>query len=248
MADDKSAMRIWSGSCWLIWSWKKKSRRESGATAGRGTVCRSACFWERGLSEGADSRGLGWTRLERLLRDFRYALRQLARSPGFAAAAILTLALGIGASTSIFSVADAVLLRPLPYPNPGQLVRVWEQMPNGHRPNLAESNFEDFLTQNNTFASLAAYDYGTSSVSGGSEPARVNVCGCLQRLFPDSRCPAAAWPSLCGRRTPTAWHASNDCQLWVLAALPWERDGSIEGALGSRRRILPGGRGHAAGF
>jgi putative ABC transport system permease protein len=126
----------------------------------------------------------GWARWERFLQDLQYALRQLRRSPGFAAAAILTLSLGIGASTSIFSVADAVLLRPLPYPNPEQLVRVWEQMPNGARPILAESNFEDFLTQNNTFARLAAYDFGIASVSGGREPARVNVAAVSSGFFP----------------------------------------------------------------
>jgi putative ABC transport system permease protein len=84
----------------------------------------------------------------------------------------------------VFSVADAVILRPLPYPHPDQLVRVWEQMPNGHRPNLAESNFEDFRAQNSTFASLAAYDYGIASVSGGSEPARVNASAVSSEFFP----------------------------------------------------------------
>ena len=64
---------------------------------------------------------------DNLVRDIRFAIRQLVKNPGYAAAAILTLALGIGASTAIFSVADAVLLRPLPYPNPEQIVRVWEQ-------------------------------------------------------------------------------------------------------------------------
>jgi putative ABC transport system permease protein len=122
--------------------------------------------------------------LDNLLRDISFALRQIVRNPGFAVVVILTLALGIGASTSIFSVADAVLLRPLPYPNPQQIVRVWEQMPNGHQPNLAESNFQDFLAQNNTFSSFAAYDYGLASVSGGSEPARVNISTVSSGFFP----------------------------------------------------------------
>ena len=133
---------------------------------------------------------------ENLLRDITFAMRQIVKNPGFAAVVIFTLALGIGASTSIFSVADAVLLRPLPYPNPEQLVRVWEQMPNGHRPNLAESNFEDFLTQNNTFASLAAYDYG---MVFRFRRQRAGACDHL-RLFPtafshlsaSSRCVAAS--------------------------------------------------------
>jgi putative ABC transport system permease protein len=121
---------------------------------------------------------------ENLLRDINFAIRQIVKNPGFAAVTILVLALGIGASASIFSVADAVLFRPLPYPNPKQIVRVWEQTPNGHLPNLAESNFEDFLTQNNTFANLAAYDFAVASVSGGSEPARVNVAAVSSGFFP----------------------------------------------------------------
>ncbi|MGA7314510.1 MAG: ABC transporter permease [Silvibacterium sp.] len=121
---------------------------------------------------------------DNMVRDIRFVIRQLVKDPGYAAAAILTLALGSGASTSIFSVADAVLLRPFPYRNAKQVVRVWEQMPNGHRPNLAESNFEDFLTQNNTFASLAAYDYEVVSVSGASEPVRVNAAAVSSGFFP----------------------------------------------------------------
>src|SRR5437899_230274 len=112
--------------------------------------------------------------METLLRELRYGLRILTKSPGFSAIAVLTLALGIGASTAIFSVVDAVLLRALPYPNPQKIVRVWEQAPDGHRMNFADLNFDDFRTQNNAFAALAVYDYRLSSVSGGSEPVRIN--------------------------------------------------------------------------
>ncbi len=112
--------------------------------------------------------------MDTLWQDLRSGIRLLAKAPGFAAVAILTLALGIGASTAIFSVVDAVLLRALPYPNPQQIVRVWEQAPNGHSMNLADPNFDDFRSQNNTFATFAVYNYGISSVSGGSEPVRVN--------------------------------------------------------------------------
>ncbi|HWF46047.1 MAG TPA: ABC transporter permease [Bryobacteraceae bacterium] len=116
-------------------------------------------------------RGYGWENaISLLFADLRYAARGLAANPGFTAVSIVTLALGIGASTAIFSVEDAVLLRALPYPNPQKIVRIWEQAPNGHRMNLADLNFEDFRTQNSTFASLAAYEYWLSSVSGGSEP------------------------------------------------------------------------------
>jgi len=125
----------------------------------------------------------GWNWLENLLQDVRYGLRMLAKNPGFTAVAVLTLALGIGASTAIFSVANAVLLRPLPYPHPQQIVRVWEQTPNGHRINLAQSNFDDFRTQNNTFATLAEYEQWLSSVSGGSEPVRVNIANVSSGFF-----------------------------------------------------------------
>lgn len=152
---------------------EKEARRKASAAFGNVSSAPER-FYRR--------RGFPW--FENLLRDCIFAIRQMVRNPGFAAAAILTLALGIGASASIFSVTDAVLLRPLPYPHPSQLVRIWEQTANGHRPNLAESNFEDFLTQNNTFASLAAYDYGVASVSGGNEPARVSVAAVSSGFFP----------------------------------------------------------------
>ena len=122
--------------------------------------------------------------MQALWQDLRFGLRMMEKSPGFAAIAVLTLALGIGASTSIFSVADAVLFRPLPYLNPQQIVRVWEQAPNGRRMNLANSNFEDFRTQNSTFESMADYEVSLSSVAGGSEPVRVNIAVVSSGFFP----------------------------------------------------------------
>ena len=120
-------------------------------------------------------RGYAWENgVDILFADLRYAARTLVRNPGFTAVSMLTLALGIGASTAIFSVVDAVLLRALPYPNPQKIVRVWEQAPNRHRMNLADLNFADFRAQNNTFVTLTVYDYRLSSVSGGSEPVRVH--------------------------------------------------------------------------
>lgn len=113
--------------------------------------------------------------MEGLLREFRYSWRTLTKSRGFAAIAMATLALGTGASTAIFSVVDAVLLRTLPYPDPQKIVRVWEQAPDGHRMNLSDPDFDDFRAQNNTFAGLAVYGDVLSSVSGGSEPERVRI-------------------------------------------------------------------------
>jgi putative ABC transport system permease protein len=113
--------------------------------------------------------------MDSLRQDIKYAIRTLIKSPGFTVVAILMLALGIGASTAIFSVVDAVLLRALPYPNPAKIVRVWEQAPDGHRMDFADPNFDDFVAQNHTLADLAAYGFRLTSVSGGSEPVRVNI-------------------------------------------------------------------------
>ena len=118
-----------------------------------------------------------------LWMDLRYALRTLAKDRGFTAVAVITLALGIGANTAIFSVIDAVLLRPLPYPQPNQIVRVWELSARGHRMNLADPNFEDLRVQNHTLSALAEYEYGTASISGGSEPLRANVADVSKEFF-----------------------------------------------------------------
>ena len=117
------------------------------------------------------------------LSDFRFGIRTLAKNPGFAAIAILTLALGIGASTAIFSVMDAVLLRPLPYPNPQQIVTLKEVEAHGHRAHLADPNFQDFRSQNHTLAALATFGSGSASIAGGSEPVRVDVGYITQDFF-----------------------------------------------------------------
>jgi putative ABC transport system permease protein len=129
-----------------------------------------------------EARRVNW--IHDFAQDLHFGLRILRKSPGFTAIAILTLALGIGASTSIFSVVDAVLLRPLPYPNPQQIVRIWERALDGHQMHLAGPNLRDFRSQNNTFAGLAGYSEATpSSISGGSEPTRVNVAAVSADFF-----------------------------------------------------------------
>lgn len=137
---------------------------------------------EQVKEECRTARGTLW--LESLVQDLRYAGRTLRKSRGFSVATILTLALGIGAATTIFSVVEAVLLRALPYPDPQNLVSVREQAPNGHRMSLADPNFEDFLRENNTFETLAEYTGNQLlSVVGGNEPARVNVVAASRTFF-----------------------------------------------------------------
>ncbi|HJT18136.1 MAG TPA: ABC transporter permease, partial [Thermoanaerobaculia bacterium] len=109
------------------------------------------------------------------MNTLRYALRSLLKSPGFTTVAVLTLAIGIGASTAIFSIVEAVLLAPLPFTHAERIVRVWEQAPDGHRMNLGNPNFADFRDRNDTFATLAAYELWDVSLSGGREPVRAEL-------------------------------------------------------------------------
>jgi predicted permease len=99
----------------------------------------------------------GWASLERFMQDLRYGLRMLAKSPGFATVAILTLALGIGANTALFSVVNGVLFNPLPYPHPNELVWVAESKPNFATGSISFPNFRDWQKDNHTFSSMAAY-------------------------------------------------------------------------------------------
>ncbi|HEX4544070.1 MAG TPA: ABC transporter permease [Candidatus Acidoferrum sp.] len=95
--------------------------------------------------------------LRTVISDCRYGLRQLRKNPGFATVAVLTLALGIGANTAMFSVVDGVLLRPLPYRDPGSLTIVWEQDDHGKPDNVGYATYLDWKTQNRSFQELALY-------------------------------------------------------------------------------------------
>jgi len=123
-------------------------------------------------SESAAGR-LDW--LQTVPADARYALRQLAKNPGFSAIAVLTLALGIGVSTAIFSVVYGVLLRPLPYPDPDRIVSIFEVTTKGYPSRLADPNFDDFRDQSHSFQAIAKYTDWTASVSGAAMPTRTTV-------------------------------------------------------------------------
>jgi ABC-type lipoprotein release transport system permease subunit len=120
-----------------------------------------------------DAWGLGW--VEQLSQDFRYGARVLWKSPIYAFVSVLTLALGIGASTSIFSVVYGVLLRPLPYPKPEQIVSLWEVSSEGHRMRFADPNFVDVRAQARSLQGMAQMGAYEATVSTGGEPERVLV-------------------------------------------------------------------------
>jgi len=107
--------------------------------------------------------------------DCRYGLRQLRKNPGFTAVAILTLALGIGATTAIFSVVYGVLLRPLPYRDSNRIMAVFEVTSKDRPSRVADPNFDDFRDQSRSFQAIAKYNEVIASVSGASQPTRTTV-------------------------------------------------------------------------
>ena len=108
--------------------------------------------------------------MDTFFQDLRYAIRMLAKSPGFAAIAILTLALGIGANTALFSVVNGVLLNPLAYPQSGQLVTIYENTPGFKNAPINYINFLDWERDNKSFSSMAIYrnqDYTLVGIGEG---------------------------------------------------------------------------------
>jgi predicted permease len=112
--------------------------------------------------------------LEQSVRDVNYAFRTLLRQRGFATIAILTLALGIGSATAIFSVVNALILKPLPYEQPGQLVQVFEAPRPGVNNAVSPGIFTDWRTQTTSFESFAAYRTTDLNLTGSGAPVRVN--------------------------------------------------------------------------
>jgi putative ABC transport system permease protein len=138
-----------------------------------------------------DERGLPF--IETTIQDARYALRALRKNPAYAAVAIATLAIGIGAGTTVYSIAGAVLLRPLPYAEPSRLVRIFETNPlKGWTRNIASpANYADWKAQSKAFADIAAYEQFFSGGSGASdvfltgfgEPQALKSLGVTGNLF-----------------------------------------------------------------
>jgi putative ABC transport system permease protein len=122
-----------------------------------------------------------------LLRNVRYSARSLRKTPGFTLAAVLTLALGIGANTAVFSVVDAVALRPLPYPDAGRLVMVWDQLTklgiDQFPPSFA--NYYDYRRENQVFEDIAAFYYNDLNLEGSADavPERLEAMAVSANLF-----------------------------------------------------------------
>jgi predicted permease len=122
--------------------------------------------------------------MKSFLQDVRYGLRVLAKSPGFTAIAILTLALGIGANTALFSVVNGVLLNPLPFPNPDQLVALYSKTDTFNQSSVTYLNFLDWQKNNHSFSSLCAFRSDNYNLTGAGEPERLHAHMVSADFFP----------------------------------------------------------------
>jgi putative ABC transport system permease protein len=155
-----------------------QERMEQGETAEQARASALREFGNVGLVEEVTRDMWGWNSWETFAQDVRYSLRQLKRNRGFTAVAIITLSLGIGATTAIFTVVNAVLLRPLPYPHPQQLVYIKENLgpPAGIIPFGFTKDFVAWRKQSRALSSVAAYMSSQANLTGGREAERV-ACG-----------------------------------------------------------------------
>jgi putative ABC transport system permease protein len=156
-----------------------------GADEARRAASRAFGGVDAAMERCRDQRGLGW--MEDARADARHGARMLAKSPGFTATALLTLALGIGANTAIFSVVNAALLKPLPYPDEGRLVRIWSNFRRGagsSRIGASPPDFRDWRAQAKTFENMAAYEQTGLNLTGHGDPVQLPATRATASLFP----------------------------------------------------------------
>ena len=161
----------------------------------------------------------GWIWLEQIGQDLRYGLRMLRKSPGFAAVAILTLALGIGANTAIFSVLDAVVLQPLPFASPNRLVHLTGKFTLGDQAGISPPDYVDYRAANRTFDQMAVLNYETaiSNLSGNVNPQQVTDSFASWNLFD-----ALGIPPLLGRSFAAADEQVPQPQVAILGKGIWQ--------------------------
>src|SRR5439155_6121028 len=156
--------------------------------------------------------------MERLLPDLAHACRRLARAPAFAIVAILTLALGIGANTAIFSIVETVLLRPLPDRDPERLLMLWRPGDKGDATWISGPEIQDYAADTATFAHVAAYTGTSANLTGGQEPERVIGAAVTTNLFA-----ALGVAPFVGRVFSSADRASDILDQVVLSFGLWQR-------------------------
>ena len=163
---------------------RDRMERGEGAVQARATAQRE--FGNAAVVREVTHDQWGWAWLENLFQDLHFAVRMLRKAPGFTTVAVLTLALGIGANTAIFSIVDAVLLQSLPYPDPDQLVLMFDvalKQPDA----LAGMSYRDFSEcreQNHVFSEMAGNAFHDLTLTGAGEPSVVDTAGVTPEIFP----------------------------------------------------------------
>lgn len=152
------------------------------------------------------------------IQDVRFALRMMGKNPGFAALAIVTLALGIGASTALFSIINGVLLRPLPYDRPEELVALTEQSPRMPVMSVSYPNYSDWRTMNRAFTAMGAYRHVNVTLTGEGEAERLAAIQASASLFP-----ALGTPPLAGRTFSEEEDRPGAAPLALLSESLWAR-------------------------
>jgi len=166
--------------------------------------------------------------METILQDLRYGLRTLRKSPGFALIAVLTLALGIGANTAMFSIVNGVLLRPLPYANPDRLLRLATSMPQFKDASVSYPNFLDWQKRSRSFEQLGLYRNDNFTLTGVATPERLRG-----EMFSAATFPALGLRPIVGRVFTTEEDQKGAAPVVVLTSTFWKaRFGGDPGVVG----------------
>ena len=210
-------------------------QRESGLSAEEARYAARRAFGNTTLVKEDVREMWGWASLDRLWQDVRYALHILSKNYGFTAVAVLSLAMGIGANSAIFSVIDSVLFRPLPYREPQRLVDVWGQdLKKGKaQGTISYPDFLDLRSQNGVFTDMAAYRDSHSTVLTDGDPERVDAAIVSPNLLD-----LLGATSELGRTFGSGIEIAGDGRVTVLSHALWQ----------NRFHADPGIIGHAVGL
>ena len=173
--------------------------------------------------------------MDTFLADLRCAARILRKNPGFTLAALVTLALGIGANTAIFSVVNAVLLQPLPFVDAGRIVLLREKRPaeNVERGSVSVPDFQDWQRQAHSFSAMALYDWSPGFIIGGrTEPERVAGAAVTSQFFD-----ALGVSAFLGRTFGPEQDRPGNDRVVVLTYPYWQRQGAEVGIVGKTLSI-----------
>jgi predicted permease len=216
-----------------------KLTEENAAKGMPAEAARYAAMRELGMVEQIkeECRDMRRTNLvEDFIRDVRYGFRILAKNRGFAAGAIITLAMGIGANTAVFSLMDTILLQPLPYKNPGELYVVSETVPNmggSAEIGMAAGEYLDYRDHNRSFSQTAAYEMTGFNLTGEGTPLRVNAAAVTASAFP-----LLGVPPVLGRTFTSDEEKPGSAPVAVISCVLWRNHYSADpNILGKRIKL-----------